>query len=171
MSATSQPSRHGKPDHGRTHCLTEVELYWDEGHIERWLRFGRPAESRIVDDKRRVVQFAPGAIFAFVRWQANDFGTVLSRLDIVQAVSPGTSCTHIGFVRPGGEILLRQSGWPKVQQVLQRIDAIEKAGLDPCEVCPDHWQHLQNRLSAGEEPRAYTWAQHFAWRKRRKFAP
>jgi len=30
-----------------------------------------------------------GSIFAFVRWTSNDYGTVLSRIDILRAVEPG----------------------------------------------------------------------------------
>ena len=32
---------------------------------------------------------------------------------------------------PGGDILLRVDGWPKVERMLQRIDAIEAIGIDP----------------------------------------
>jgi len=37
-------------------------------------------------------------------------------------------------VRPGAESLLRISGWPKVEKVLQAIDAIEALGIDPAEL-------------------------------------
>ena len=47
-------------------ALTEVELYWLEGRIERWIRFGRDVEERIIDRRRRVLSFAPGTVFAFV---------------------------------------------------------------------------------------------------------
>ncbi|BCK76336.1 hypothetical protein AA0242T_1248 [Acetobacter aceti NRIC 0242] len=33
------------------------------------------------------------------------------------------------FVRPGGEILLRVAGKPKVKQVLRHIDGVEEAGI------------------------------------------
>ena len=71
-------------------------------------------------------------------------------------------------MRPGGEILLKIEGWPKVQQVLRHIDAAEDAGVDACDVSPDHWRHVANRLSAGQEPRAYTMERHQAWLKRRE---
>lgn len=151
--------------------LTEVELMWDEGCIERWIRFGNPLDNRIVDAQRRVLTFPAGSIFAFVRWQANDFGTVLSRIDILRALPTNQACTRIGFVRPGGEILLRQSSWSKVERVLQLIDAIERSGFDPAEICPDHWRHSHNRLSANQEPRPYTPERHALWLKRRELSP
>src|SRR6202047_4673535 len=68
------------------------------------------------------------SLFAYVRWAANDFGTVLSRIDILRAVAPGEAYSTVPFVRPGGEILMRLSGWPKVERVLQAIDAVDVAG-------------------------------------------
>jgi hypothetical protein len=70
-------------------------------------------------------------------------------------------------VRPGGDILLRADGWPKVEQALQHIDAIDALDLDPAAIAPDHWRHVHNRMSAGHQPRAYTLARHDAWLRRR----
>ncbi len=152
-------------------AFTQVELMWDEGKIERWIRFGHPVDDRILDRQRRVLVFAPGSIFAFVRWQSNAFGTVLSRIDILRARLPHEAMTSIGFLRPGGEILLRMSGWPKVQRVLQLIDAIEQAGFDPTDMCSDHWRHIHNRLSANQNPRDYTKERHALWLKRKALSP
>ena len=107
--------------------LTEVELTWIEKKLEHWIRFGRVAQDRILTRRTRVVGFRPGAVFAFVRWASNDFGTIVSRIDVVRAVTPGEPYTTLPFVRPGGDILLRIEGWPKVQQVLAAIDAIGHA--------------------------------------------
>src|SRR3546814_11195753 len=112
--------------------------------------------------------FAPVAIFAFGRWASNDFGTIISRIDIGRAIRTGEPHQTLPFVRPGGEILLRADGWPKVERVLQAIDAVEALDVDPADVAPDHWRHVHNRLTAGHEPRAYTSKPHAAWLKRRK---
>jgi Protein of unknown function (DUF2840) len=48
----------------------------------------------------------PGSIFAFVRWASNDFGTIISRIDILRAVAPGQRCVTVPYVRPGREALL-----------------------------------------------------------------
>ena len=75
--------------------LTMVELTWIEKRVERWIRFGRTVEDRIIDRRRRIVGFAPGSIFAFVRWASNDYGTIVSRIDILRAVhqeSPARPC-------------------------------------------------------------------------------
>jgi hypothetical protein len=148
--------------------LTHVELLWLEKRIENWIRFGRDAEETILDRRRRVLSFAPGSIFAFIRWASNDFGTIVSRIDIVRAVSPGEPYATVPFVRPGGDILLRLTGWPKVQRALQAIDGVEALGIDPADAAPDHWRHVHNRLIAGGEPRAYTATRHNAWLLRRR---
>jgi hypothetical protein len=143
--------------------LTQVELVWIEKQIEHWIRFGREVREQVLDRRRRILFFPPGAAFALVRWAANEHGTVLSRLDILRAVAPGEPCQTIPTVMPGGDILLRVDGWPKVERMLQRIDAIEAIGIDPVEVAPDHWRHVHNRLTAGETPRAYTMQRHRAF--------
>jgi hypothetical protein len=147
--------------------LTHVELIWIEKQIEHWIRFGHEVAEQILDRRRRILSFAPNSIFAYVRWAANDFGTVVSRIDILRAVALSDAYSTIPYVRPGGEILLRISGWPKVQRALQAIDAVEQSGVDPAEACPDHWRHVHNRLAAGGVPRPYTRERHAAWLLRR----
>lgn len=151
--------------------LTHVELTFIEKRVENWIRFGRIAQEHAIDRQRRVVSFAPGSIFAFVRWTANDYGTVVSRIDILRAVRPGERYSTVTFVRPGGESLLRLAGWPKVEKVLQAIDIVEALGIDPVEAAPEHWRHVHNRLSVGERPRPYSTSRHRAWLHRRKTAP
>jgi Protein of unknown function (DUF2840) len=144
-------------------ALTHVELFWVEGVKEHWLRFGRQVGDRIIDRRRRVVSFAPDTVFAFVRWAANDYGTISSRIDIVRAVSSGKPYATVPHVDPGGDILLRLQGWPRVVQVLRAVDAVDALGIAPEDVAPDHWRHVHNRLSAGLPPRAYSSARHRAW--------
>ncbi|MCW8060850.1 DUF2840 domain-containing protein [Agrobacterium tumefaciens] len=148
--------------------LTSVELTWREKRIEHWIRFGCIAEDQRLDRHRRIVTFAPGCVFAFVRWAGNEYGTVISRIDIVRAVTAGEPFQTLPFVRPGGEILLRLTGWPKVEAVLKVVDAIEALGIDPADVAPDHWRHIHNRIAVNEPFRAYTHMQHRAWLRRRE---
>ena len=92
---------------------------------------------------------------------------VYASINMNAADKPGEPYTTLPFVRPGGEILLHIEGWPKVAQVLQAIDAVEAAGVDPCDASPDHWRHVCNRLSAGMPARAYTAERHAAWLRRK----
>ena len=165
MTVPPSPMRHRQPSEDG---MTRVELTWIEKRIEHWIRFGRVAVDEIVDRRRRIVRFRPGAIFAFVRWAANDYGTVSSRIDIVRAVEPGEPYQTLPFVRPGGEILLRISGWPKVERVLTAIDAIESLGVDAADVAPEHWRHLGHRIGVNEPFRVYSHEEHRAWLLRRE---
>ncbi|MGH7755306.1 MAG: DUF2840 domain-containing protein, partial [Vulcanimicrobiaceae bacterium] len=70
-------------------ALTAVELTWLEKRVEHWIRFGRDVGETMIDRRRRVLSFAPTTIFAFVRWASNEFGTAVSRIDIVRAITPG----------------------------------------------------------------------------------
>ena len=92
----------------------------------------------------------------------------VSGLDIVRTVERDAACQTIPTVTPGAEALLHVDGWPKVERVLQLIDAIEARGIDPIEVSPDHWRHVHNRMTVGETPRAYGLRQHRAFLLRRE---
>lgn len=147
--------------------LTEVELTHVPGKVERWIRFGRYRTARIVDRRRRVLGFAQGEVFAFVRWASNDHGTVQSRIDILRAADGGPFST-VPQVTPGAEILLRVSGWARVQAVFVAIDQAETVVTDAADVCPDHWLHIHHRMSARLLHRDYTSERHRAWLLRRK---
>ena len=173
MTGTAAPRVRGGPmpsalSHDR---MTRVELTWIEKKIEYWIRFGQPANEQIIDRRQRILSFRPNTVFAFVRWAANDFGTIISRIDIVRAVEPGEAYQTLPFVRPGGEILLKVEGWPKVEDVLRHVDAIEAIGIDADAVSPEHWRHVHNRLTANLEPHAYTPERHAAWLHRRRIDP
>ena len=149
-------------------CLTHVELVHVEGEIQRWVRFGRHTAERVVDRRSRVLSFAPGAVFAFVRWRKGKHGTVESRLDILRAVRPGEALTTVPFVAPGAESLLRVASWPKVARALEAIDAVEAVGCDPADAAPEHWRHVQHCLASGLTPRPYAASRHYAWLLRRR---
>jgi hypothetical protein len=65
-----------------------------------------------------------------------DKGARISRIDILRAIRKSQRCSTVPYVRPGGEILLRLSGWPKVEKALQSIDIVEALGIDPAESHP-----------------------------------
>lgn len=162
MRASSSPS---------TRCqraLTHVHVTWVAKKREHWLRFGRVVDEQIISRSQSIKSLATGSIFALIRWDANDYGTIFSAIDILRAVHPGEPFTTCPDVDPGGESLLGLTGWPKVEQVLRAIDAVEAAGVDPCEASPDHWRHVHQRIAAELQPRAYTMERHIAWEKRRE---
>ena len=148
--------------------LTHVTLVWRGGVQEDWLRFGKPVAGRILDRRTRIESYAPGQVFALVRWVSNDYGTVRSALTVARAVGISEPLTTIPQVDPGAQILLSVRSWPKVRQVFALIDAIEEDGIDPCDVAPDHWRHVHNRLAGSMQARSYRLARHRDWLRRRK---
>lgn len=163
-TATPRPAETGV---GNNPALTHVTLIWREGICEDWLKFGKPVATRIIDRRQRIESYAAGKLFGLMRWAANDYGTIRSTLDIVRAVGAGEVCTPIAQVDPGGELLLSVRGWPKVAAVFRLIDTIDALGIDPCDVAPDYWQHIHNRLCGREAPRSYSAARHRAWLQRK----
>lgn len=113
--------------------VTQVELLWIEKRIENRIRFGHIIHQTILDGRRRRVSFAPGSIFAFVRWASNEYGTVVSRIHILRAVAPGERYSTVPFVQPGGEILLNLARWPKVEKVFHAIEVVEALGINPAD--------------------------------------
>lgn len=168
MRKYTHPSENRLTNEAGVSDLTTVELLWLEKRIENRVRFGWPVSEKVVDRNRRVLSFTPGSILAFVRWTSNDFGTVLSRIDILRAAIPGQRYSTVPWITPGGESLLRLSGWPKVERVLQLIDGIEALRIDPADAAPEYWHHVHNRLSVHETPRPYTSSRHQAWLHRRR---
>lgn len=165
------PRRPAETRVGDDPSLTHVTLVWREGEREDWLKFGKPVAERILDRRQRIESYAAGQVFGLVRWASNDYGTIRSTLDIVRAVGAGEPCTPIAQVDPGGELLLSVRGWPKVVQIFRLIEAIEASGIDPCEVAPDHWRHIHNRMAGREAPRGYSLARHRAWLQRKTLLP
>jgi hypothetical protein len=145
---------------------TEVDLVWWRGRVEEWLRFGQPRAEILHDRRRRTLVFAPGAVFARVRWTGGDYGTIASALEVLRAPALGEPCVTLPGMRPGGEPLVLLGGWTRVQRGLAAIDAIETAGFAPHAIAPDHWRHVHNRLTAGLQPRPYDARRHRAWRLR-----
>ena len=81
---------------------TLVELTFQKKKVERWIRFGHKSFEQIIDRRRSLIGFAPESIFAFVRWASNDYGTIVSRLDILRAVGrePHGSRRRVDQLKP-----------------------------------------------------------------------
>lgn len=172
FAAESVPAALGeRASAARSDALTRVRLVWIEGKIEHCIRFGRISQERIVDRRTRIMGLRADTPFALIRWASNDYGTVVSRIDIVLPVREGSAYSTLPGVEPGGDILLHIGGWPRVERVLQAIDHVEAIGVDPCDAAPDHWRHLHNRMTAGLPARPYSLDRHRAWLRRKELQP
>lgn len=144
-----------------------VSLAFVEQRVNVWLRFGQPVREIVLDRWRRVAVFKPGAVCCRVKWLANDYGTALWQLMVLQAPVPWDGIQRVAGVVPGARILLRADGERQVKAVLAAIDAIEQFGIDPCAVSDTYWRTVSNRLAAHLTVPEYTSERHAAHLARR----
>jgi len=140
----------------------QVSLAFVEHRVNVWLRFGRPVREIVLNRWRRVAVFELGAVCCRVKWIANDYGTALWQLMVLQAPLPFDGAQRISGVVPGARILLRADGERQVKAVLAVIDAIEQSGIDPCTAAVTYWRTVGNRLAARQTLPEYTVERHAA---------
>lgn len=154
MQAVVQAMRAELPAH--TPTPMQVSLAFVEHRVNVRLRFGRPVRETVLNRWRRVAVFEPGAVCCRVKWIANDYGTALWQVMVLQAAMPFGDAQRVAGVVPGARILLRADGEWQVKAVLAVIDAIEQSGIDPCTVAVTYWRTVGNRLAACQPLPEYT---------------
>ena len=142
--------------------LMRVSLAFVEQRVNVWLRFGQPVRETVLDRWRRIAVFEPGAVCCRVKWIANDYGTALWQLMVLQAPVPSDGAQRIAGVVPGARILLRADGEWQVKAVLTVIDGMEFLGFDPCTAAVTYWRTIGNRLAARQPLPEYTPERHAA---------
>lgn len=142
--------------------LMRVSLAYVEQRVNVWLRFGEPVREIVLNRWRRVAVFESGAVCCQVKWIANDYGTALWQLMVLQAPMPFEGAQRVAGVVPGARILLRADGELQVKAVLAVIDSIEVSGIDPITVAVTYWRTVGNRLAARQPLPKYTPERHAA---------
>lgn len=140
----------------------QVSLAFVDQRVNVWLRFGRPVREIVLNRWRRVAVFDPGAVCCRVKWIANDYGTALWQLMVLQAPMLFDGAQRVAGVVPGARILLRADGELQVKAVLVVIDGIEALGIDPITVAVTYWRTVGNRLAARQPLPEYTPERHAA---------
>ena len=146
--------------------LTRATVLFLPERVNDRVRFGTPAAERIIDRRCRVELFEPGAVFAYIQWRANRYGTEYWRLWVLQAASSGERTETVRGIAPGAHIWMSAGGVTKVARALALIDAIEAQALDPASLPESYWRTAHNRIAAGLEPRVYSAAEHAERRAR-----
>ena len=136
--------------------LTRVTVLFLENKANDRVRFGRPIAERIIDRRCRVDLFEPGAVFGYIQWRADRYGTELWRLWVLKAARPAERAETVPGVAPGAHIWLSAGGARQVTSALTLIDAIEDRSLDPATLPESYWRTVHNRISAGLEVRVYS---------------
>lgn len=141
----------------------QVSLAFVVHRVNVWLRFGKPVREIVLNRWRRGAVFEPGAVCCRVKWIANDYGTALWQLMVLQAPMPSEGGQRVAGVVPAARILLRADGEQQVKAVLVAIDSIEASGIDPCAVAVTYWRTVGNRLAARQPLPEYTVERHAAY--------
>lgn len=139
-----------------------VSLAFVEHRVNVYLRFGKPLREIKLDRWRRVAVLAPAAVCCRIKWIGNDYGTALRQLMVLQAPMPFDDMQRVAGVSPGARILLRADGEQQVKTVLELIEDIEAADLEPCDAAATYWRAVGNRLAARQPLPAYTLERHAA---------
>jgi hypothetical protein len=139
-----------------------VSLAFVEERVKVWLRFGRPVRETVLNRWRRIAVFEPGTVCCQVKWIANDRGTALWQLMVLQAPTSFDEAQRIAGVVPGARVLLRAEGELQVKAVLVVMDDMEALGIDPITVAVTYWRMIGNRLAARQPLPEYTPERHAA---------
>ena len=134
----------------------QVSLAFVDQRVNVWLRFGKPVRETVVNRWRRVAVFEPGAVCCRVKWIANDYGTALWQLMVLQAPTSFDGARRVAGVRPSARILLRAEGELHVKAVLAAIDAMEHLDIDPFAVALTYWGTVGDCLAAHQPLPEYT---------------
>lgn len=139
-----------------------VTLAFVEERVKVWLRFGRPVRETVLNRWRRIAVFEPSTVCCRVKWIANDCGTDLWQLMVLQAPTSFDGAQRIAGLVPGARVLLRADGELQVKAVLVVIDDMEALGIDPITVAVTYWRMIGNRLAARQPLPGYTPERHAA---------
>lgn len=132
---------------------TLVQLHFVKGLINHRLRFGTAKTVTKLDKYRSIAVFQQGAVFGYIRWRANEFGTQDWRVYVLKAQTDGYISEVIG-VSPAVKILLAAQGKPAAQRCLRALDALEiEAGGNLSNVPDSYWPLFNNAVLLRKTPR------------------
>ncbi len=126
--------------------FTHTQIHFVKGVVNHRLLFGEPIEKVKLDRFRRLAVFKPDQIFGYIRWRANQYGTVDWRLYVVKS---GVDCqmTVIQGISPAAKILVTISGRDRMKRALRVMDSIKANTKDGFFGVPEsYWQVVQNSI-------------------------
>ncbi|HYN37669.1 MAG TPA: DUF2840 domain-containing protein, partial [Rhodospirillales bacterium] len=130
-----------------------------------------PFEVNHLDRRRAVHRFAEGALFAFIWWEADDFGTQAWAMAVCEALRPPADGYALPNIMPGVEVHLYARGRSQtrrspsgevrriigpVERALAVIDRLESDGFDPALVAPSYYRAAASRLQLRRPVRRLT---------------
>lgn len=146
-----------------TDFLTRVHLHYGRDNFNYYIRFGIPKYRDDYTGREAYEYYSCGAVFGYIRWETNEYGTKNWRLFVLRGGDPSIAVCHIPGITPGAEVLLDVSGKTRVHRLFEAIDLIELDGIELSDVAPWYWIQTNARLKSSLEPLPYKTALHKSW--------
>ena len=127
--------------------------------------FGAPDEWQALDRRRAIAGFAPGKLFAYVRWESGQFGTTSWTLTIGRTRQDGARLLPVPGIQPGINCLGLLYVKTFAKCGLKLIDEVEYWGFQPEDISPHWWRMACHRMRLNLPVRSYTLHQHDAFLK------
>ena len=132
---------------------TLVQLHFVRGMINHRLRFGQPEAKTKLDKYRAFATFSTGSIFGYIRWRANEYGTIDWRVYVLKAETNGVF-SQVSGVTPAVKILVSAQGKPAAKRCLSALDSLEKQAGGTLDAVPEsYWPQFNNALLLRKSPR------------------
>jgi hypothetical protein len=133
-----------------TDHLTTAILAYRKNRINHRLLFGEPVLRIRRGWHRQLAAFQPGQIFAYERWQANQYGTQEWRIAICKTVADG-SVTKFPGIHPGIIILLNAIGKTRSKRALEALEVLRVKTERPLTEIPEHhWRSYATAIETGQ---------------------
>lgn len=132
---------------------TVVQLHFVRGIINHRLRFGQPEAMTKLDKFRSLASFPPGSTFGYIRWRANEYGTIDWRVYVLKSQTDGLT-SKVAGVSPAVKILVNTQGKPAVKRCFAALDKLEKEAGGTLDHVPEsYWPMFNNALLLRKPPR------------------
>lgn len=126
--------------------LTQVQIHFVKNIINHRLLFGEPDEIIKLDRYRRLAVFNPNQIFGYIRWRANQYGTVEWKLYVLKSGGAG-QMTQVSGISPAIKILVSISGRERMKRALLLMDRIKANAKDGLLGVPEsYWKVVESCL-------------------------
>lgn len=126
-------------------------IAWRKKRRNHRVIFGRPVKRIRLDWQRSIAAFTPGDIFAYERWEANQYGTQHWSISVLQAGAKGERFSKLPGLKPGAHVLARREGVDACKAFFNILDKLQ-ANCVLQTVRPTDWHIIGHRLAAGEKP-------------------
>jgi len=124
--------------------LTFVKSDYRANSHNHRLRFGAPSRVIKLSKSCHFSAFQPGAVFGYIRWSQNSFGTVNWHFIIARSSVAGRQSSFPG-IHPGINLLFRARGVQAVKTSLSWLDRVEKTASMPLDHVPiAFWRKAEN---------------------------